>query len=134
MELLLNFLWLMLALPAFLVWRRTQRPLGDRGPHCILVLGCVLALLFPVVSASDDLHPLRAEMEESSASKRAVKQSSGATSVAWHTLAAMVPLAVRAFSFTHASQESDVISEFLPAIYQTLISDAMSCRPPPSLT
>jgi hypothetical protein len=36
----------------------------------------MLVLLFPVISATDDLHAMRAEMEESPASKRSVLQAS----------------------------------------------------------
>lgn len=43
--------------------------------QCLLALGCVLVLLFPVISASDDLHAMRAEMEDSSISKRTVRQA-----------------------------------------------------------
>ncbi len=38
----------------------------------LCVLGCALVLLFPVISASDDLHAMRAEMEESTPGKRGV--------------------------------------------------------------
>src|ERR1700719_235975 len=82
MELLLNSLWLMLALPALWIWRRAPVSAAKSAQSCrsrsIVLLGCLLALLFPVVSATDDLHPIRAEIEESSSSKRAVKQSPGA--------------------------------------------------------
>lgn len=81
MELLLNLLWLMLALPAYWVWRREV----ECGRGCerwkslrsVLVLGCILMLLFPVISATDDLHFIRPEMEESASSKRALKQAAG---------------------------------------------------------
>ena len=79
MELLLNLFWLMLALPAYWIWRREV----GCGRSCerwkslraILVLGCILMLLFPVVSATDDLHFMRPEMEESASSKKALKQA-----------------------------------------------------------
>lgn len=81
MELLLNILWLMLTLPA--IWLRLQDPacvqssrrLGNMRP--ILLFGCILVLLFPVVSATDDMHVMRPELEESSSSKRQVEVSGG---------------------------------------------------------
>lgn len=78
MELLLNLAWVLLALPAYWVWRRgttTRSPRIASPPQCLLALGCVLVLLFPVISASDDLHAMRAEMEESASSKRALRQA-----------------------------------------------------------
>jgi len=40
-------------------------------------LGCALVLLFPVISATDDMHAMRAEMEESSPGKRGICQAAG---------------------------------------------------------
>jgi len=85
MELLLNLLWLTLALPAVWVWQhepaRARRWSGSGRLRASLLLICVLVLLFPVVSATDDLHPMRAEMEESSPFKRVAKQSGSNFSV-----------------------------------------------------
>jgi len=82
MELLLNLAWVLLALPAYWLWRSA----GSRGVSALqglLVLGCVLVLLFPVISASDDLHAMRAEMEDSSISKRTVRQAGSEKNSAW---------------------------------------------------
>src|SRR5580698_371740 len=78
MELLLNVVWVLLALPAFWLWRRGAdgRPgHGVSSLQCLLALGCTLVLLFPVISATDDLHARRAEMEDSASSKRTVRQA-----------------------------------------------------------
>jgi hypothetical protein len=73
MELLLNLLWL-IGIPAFGVWwLRSGSGVGTgriARIQQIALLGCMLVLLFPVVSATDDLHPIRPEIEESSSSKR----------------------------------------------------------------
>jgi hypothetical protein len=80
MELLLNIIWLALALPA--VWMRCHKPAyahrSERFEGCrpFLLLGCALILLFPVVSATDDLNAMRPEMEESNPSTRQLKHSS----------------------------------------------------------
>ena len=51
MELLLNLLWLMLALPAVLVWRQHSASTRSSGKQShsrtLVLLGCLLALLFP---------------------------------------------------------------------------------------
>lgn len=81
MELLLNLVWLTLALPALWVWRRVpEEGCGFRVSlrfRAFLILSCLLMLLFPVVSATDDLHAMQQEMEESSPSKRTVRQAIG---------------------------------------------------------
>src|ERR1700733_8628414 len=83
MELLLNLAWLLLALPAYGLWRRGTGARGVNSLQCLLALGCALVLLFPVISASDDLHAMRAEMEESSSSKRTVRQAGTDKHSAW---------------------------------------------------
>ena len=78
MELLLNLAWLLLVLPAYWFWRRSLATRGLGKPsslQCLLALGCLIVLLFPVISATDDLHAMRAEMEESSPGKRGVRQA-----------------------------------------------------------
>jgi HAMP domain-containing protein len=86
MELLLNLLWLGLALPAIWMWRRrpvlAARTGWLRRQQPFLLFACVLMLLFPVVSATDDLHAIRQEMEESTPSKRMVKAVNGEKSAA----------------------------------------------------
>ena len=85
MELFLNLAWILLAVPACWLWRsaptvRCQRRIGS--VQGLLVLAAVLVLLFPVVSATDDLRAMRTEMEESPISKRSIGQSSGERSSA----------------------------------------------------
>ncbi|MFZ0300772.1 MAG: hypothetical protein WAM13_20660 [Candidatus Sulfotelmatobacter sp.] len=86
MELLLNLAWLLLVLPAYWLWRRDSGLRAARwvtSLQCLLALGCVLVLLFPVISASDDLHAMRTEMEDSSISKRTVRQAGSDRNSAW---------------------------------------------------
>ena len=68
MELLLNLVWVAMALIAFSALARGRRnaSLAHKVPYhtALLALACVLVLLFPVVSASDDLHPAQAVLEE----------------------------------------------------------------------
>ena len=79
MELLLNLAWLFLSVPAFWLWHGSRMSSPVRkftALQCVLALGCMLVILFPVVSATDDLRAMRNEMEESSASKRTIRQAS----------------------------------------------------------
>jgi hypothetical protein len=83
MELLLNLAWLLLAVPAWWLWcgRKPARKVSSL--HCLLALGCILVVLFPVVSATDDLRAMRAEMEESPDGKRSVRQAGDEKPSAW---------------------------------------------------
>jgi hypothetical protein len=86
MELLLNLAWLLLALPAYWLWRASRTPHANRNfssLQCLLALGCLLVVLFPVVSATDDLRAMRTEMEESPSSKRTIRQASSDKASSW---------------------------------------------------
>jgi len=73
MEFLLNVCWLLLIAPAFWYWARQR---GHAESHrCLITLACLLALLFPVISVSDDLQAMRQEMEDSAPIKRGLRQA-----------------------------------------------------------
>jgi hypothetical protein len=67
MELFLNLCWFALLLPAYLLWRQrvSSEPWTRASFVIICTLGCAFVLLFPVISASDDLHAASQAMEES---------------------------------------------------------------------
>lgn len=77
MELLLNLAWLLLVLPAYWLWRGRKSARGFSSLQCLLALGCLLVILFPVISATDDLCAMKAEMEESPSSERIFRHASG---------------------------------------------------------
>jgi len=93
MEIFLNLCWLFLVVPALLTWRQQERSCREPGHASLLrlgALGCALVLLFPVISASDDLHAVRQEMEESSCKLKAGASAKGSPIAIFH-LAAAVP-------------------------------------------
>jgi hypothetical protein len=99
MELLLNLTWVLLAVPAYWLWRRSfsTRAQGRLGSlQCLLSLACLLVLLFPVISATDDLHAMRTEMEESSPGKRGARQAAGEKTSVWHSRWQTLPAVVTA--------------------------------------
>lgn len=70
MELFLNFVWVLLFAPAGWIWWRSRN--GFDAGRCFWTLACALVLLFPVISATDDLHAAAQAMEESSTTKRSL--------------------------------------------------------------
>jgi hypothetical protein len=88
MELLLNCFWLMLLVPAWWLWRRQPASVRNSrhfdSARFLLCLACILFLLFPVISATDDLRAMRSEMEEPGPSKRAVRQAGSEKATPWH--------------------------------------------------
>ena len=68
MELFLNLCWLLLAVPAVWVWHAARSARAEERFHSrrnLLLLACLVVLLFPVISASDDMQAMRPEIEES---------------------------------------------------------------------
>lgn len=117
MELLLNLAWLLLALPAYWLWRDSRSAHHGRrfaSLQVLLTLGCMLVILFPVISASDDLVAMRAEMEETPVSKRSVCQKAGekASAAKWHSQ----PLAVLVSHFLVVHDQAGQV-EFLDSFF-----------------
>src|SRR5690242_18190498 len=72
MESTLNLLWLVTAIVAVGVWRlRWRRSSADF--FGALALACALLLLFPSISATDDLHP-EIVVVDAAAGKRIIQQ------------------------------------------------------------
>lgn len=135
MELFLNLCWLSLLLPAFLLWRRRTGSTGlsrrvrglerrseQRPVIFIGVLGCALILLFPVISATDDLHAMRPEMEESERAFRDVNRCSCAITALNHTIHTVLP------GGTLLTPEFEQIGSVLPLIAQSLVNSSTPPR------
>jgi hypothetical protein len=77
MELFLNALWICLALAAPIAWLVRSRP--DRSARRLLAglfaFACIAILLFPVISATDDLHAMQVANEDSSTAKKLIVQA-----------------------------------------------------------
>jgi hypothetical protein len=135
MELLLNLFWLTLAVPALWMWCRESVYDKDRrrfdGIRPVLLLGCALMLLFPVVSATDDLHAMRQEMDESSPSNRIVKQATGDKSVVGLSIPRALPAWISPVPFGpdyQACRQVSAVSDLLP---QQAHSTERASRAPP---
>src|SRR5271169_305308 len=129
MELFLNLCWLALLLPAYLLWERRGSP--DHSARTSLVfactVGCVLVLLFPVISASDDLHSIGQAMEESKPSLHGGVGSRVIQSVAHSSL-----LALPASAFLKAADEqAGNIVAFSTNLPATFFASHRTARAPP---
>ena len=135
MELLLNLLWLMLVLPAIVIGRRAPKCDRNSGhlhrSRSLVLLGCLLILLFPVVSATDDLHAMGVEMEEASPTKRMLHVSTGNKSAGWRldsdSYARIVPVT--------SSEWADIacgnVVECSLRMPELVSENALACRAPP---
>jgi hypothetical protein len=131
MELLLNLFWLTFALLAVgWWWYARSKQCCHRLPQ-LVVLSCVLILLFPVVSVTDDLHPIRPEMEESSPPKKikAAAHASSNHSGAFDSSPAQVACS---FLFSpHSKTCGQVLAELAP-VPETAQLSKDACRAPPA--
>lgn len=135
MELFLNLLWLMLALPAVVIWRHDVRSARASGRLCrsrsFVLLSCLLALLFPIVSATDDLHPTRAEIEESSPSKRVVKQSPASQFPTWGACGPPADV-LHVASLRDDNEPLGVVSTYLTVLPAQVFASPIRGRAPPT--
>ena len=134
MELFLNLAWLLLALPAYWLWRSSRCARSERrfsSLQCLLALASVLVLLFPVVSATDDLHAMQTEMEESAPGKRTIRQAgTDRGSICNSRFQGPAVLPATAVSFALDNEEW-VPPHQMPVFAQAAPSISRSSRAPP---
>ena len=83
METVLNLIWLIVTVAALWLWRFRWLVSRRKPRACVLLevvaMGCVLALLFPVISLTDDLHPEILAVDASSGKRSTCLLVAGAT-------------------------------------------------------
>ena len=102
MELLLNLAWLLVATGAIVLWLHQKHDGVSTGRTGLLLqsvaLACALAVLFPAISATDDLHAAQLAVEASDVARKALRSMntvSSSSAVDWlHFLPALLLLAV----------------------------------------
>jgi hypothetical protein len=134
MELFLNLCWLSLLLPAWLLWRQRTSASGSghlaaRPLVFACALGCVLVLLFPMISATDDLHPMRSEMEES---KRAFRHPDHCACTIHALTHSAQPVLSSSASLTPAFEQLGTVFPFMLQTLGTFSAPAPTGRAPPS--
>jgi hypothetical protein len=134
MELLLNIIWLALAAAAFGWLLPGAMAARGRGrAHClqaILALGCVAALLFPIISITDDLSAGHEVLEESAAARRwAMAVATGVGHAAAESASAAVLIATLIVS-TLLAAVARVETEVVPALSERLTLESDPRSPP----
>lgn len=135
MELLLNLFWILLAVPAFFMLRHgsvdPEDPRRFRDMRAILVFSCLLILLFPIISATDDLCAMRPEMEESG-SRCMLRDGSGDEC---HVAATHVPVLLASLTpqFTPGDHVVGLVVEQSASTSVPVLVTTRPGRAPPSL-
>jgi hypothetical protein len=131
MELFLNLCWLSLLAPGYLLWRqRSSLDRQFRTPLFLCALGCAFVLLFPVISASDDLHAMRPEIEESERAFRSANQRSCPLHVA--TQSAQPFFCLGSVYRMPASEQVGTALAFVPQALGNFSAPAPAGRAPPA--
>jgi hypothetical protein len=113
--------------PGAYLWlrqRRSAKPIFQFS----IALACLLFLLFPVISATDDLHALRQEMEESS-TKRTQKQVSKRSAA--HDFSAPPVQLASAVSFPPSNLVCGCVLAFSASVAASGHTDNSAARAPP---
>jgi hypothetical protein len=130
MELFLNLCWLSLLVPGVLLWRqRTATEPAGGSLAFICVLGCALILLFPVISATDDLHAMRPEMEES---ERGFRYASNCGCTAHAQAQASQPHLPSFARLIVAFEQTGTVRDVESQTLRTFTAPATAGRAPPS--
>jgi hypothetical protein len=138
MELFLNLCWLSLLVPACLLWRQRTSSTGSGSPAgspagrplvFLWALGCALILLFPVISATDDLHAMRPEMEES---ERAFRNANRCACTIHALTHSSQPVLSSSVSLTPAFEQTGTVLPFMPQTLGIFAAPAPAGRAPPS--
>lgn len=120
MELLLNLVWLLVVAVAIVGWLCQNRDRSTARPGVLLqviALACILAVLFPAISATDDLHASQLAVEASDVARKVLRSMNTVTTsgtVNWlHFVPALLLLArammPRRRLFTKASQSRCIL-------------------------
>jgi len=138
MELFLNLCWLSLVLPACVLWRLRTSSTGSGSPAggpagrplvFLCVLGCAFILLFPVISATDDLHAMRPEMEESERAFRHAGHCACTPHALTHSSQTVLPSSA---SLTPAFEQIGTVVPPMSPTLRTFSAAAPAGRAPPS--
>lgn len=138
METILNLVWLAVTLAALGLWRFRWKGARRKPGHDVrleaVAMICVLALLFPVISLTDDLHP-EVIPAEAASSKRALcllqaQQAHGSTHAGTNQ---RFTLACLRESLTPVQLEFSGLVLRSPVSQSLFRSSILSGRAPPSL-
>ena len=123
LELLLNIAWVALGATALLLWAQKWRN-GSAQKVAVgfVALICVVILLFPIISATDDSQALARSDDGPNATKRPLLDAS------W-TLLLVVPLAI----VSSQARAADAVACDSLCTYSYLQTVHITNRPPPQL-
>jgi hypothetical protein len=139
METFLNLVWLSVTVAALWLWRfrwavSRQNPKRSTRMEAVAMV-CALALLFPVISLTDDLHPETVAVDAASGKRNACLIAASAPNVRAATLGSGTHIAVGMVSrpFAPANLVFREFAALLKVQYSNGLASVSSGRSPPSL-
>jgi hypothetical protein len=141
MELLLNAIWLALAAGLLFVWHVRWLPQIRRGSRdrrsrqSFVGLVCVLALLFPAISLSDDLHPAVIALSDTKSTYAiAHSHDSPGPGSRSHFVPHVFAGPVRPLRFRAVPIAGDTLAGWAPLFLEDPLHGLISGRAPPLLS
>ena len=132
-ELLLNLIWLAIAASAFCSWMRWRRSSSSRAVppmlRGLLVISCILLLLLPVISITDDLSQLPTLAE----GNRLQDVLKAPELRGIHVVSAILPALLMPFGPKSPTFARSFFSVSAVPIQEIFWSPCIDKRPPPSL-
>jgi hypothetical protein len=135
MEIVLNLVWLIVCALAVADWWRHTKDIRFIGPGIdrlqLLALGCALLVLFPAISASDDIYAV--QFNTDSADSKKISKGPIHAGAAGHCVHRSSVQAVTESALSRFDLELiDVVGDTLLVLLQTLSCTTLLSRPPPS--
>ncbi len=140
MEIILNLIWLSVALVFAGVWVFRWRPVSRAcALSGAIALGCALILLFPSISLTDDLHPQIIALDGAGGKRSICQPSAGARcnvsrgSAAWLQMPGHAFVAVLLSLFSPGTVVGRGGSAEAKSLYGQVFRISFSGRSPPAL-
>jgi len=139
METILNLVWLAVTVAAIWLWRcrwatSRRNPTHSTTMEAVAMV-CVLALLFPVISLTDDLHPETVAVDAASGKRNACLIAASAPHVRAATLSSGTHMALGTISKPLAAVDLTIsdISDIYKLHNSDILVSISRGRSPPSL-
>lgn len=127
-EIVLNFAWLLIAFAisaAFL-------PRNRGRIAAVVAVSCLIALLFPIVSISDDLSPVRDAVEECGGVRRCLLSAGSCAATGVHQVGPLLAVAASASTLPILLTVLDGVEVIDATAHSPLLAARTNPRSPPS--
>lgn len=128
MEIFFNLAWAILAIALVVLWLRIGRRIDQSRGSQVIAIAVLIAILFPVISVSDDLLAAQNPAETDNCQRRDHQASRGVHLLHATAVAPSQAFAGTAFGFVRYVSSGVLVSRVVPR----LVLPSIANRPPPA--